>query len=158
MDEHFEIICVFCCGRGHIEWFFAVRLRRYPSTLGLRRCVRMATTTLLPITVHRMATMGRIGSSGAYSSGLGPGITDLTDSMAMSTTATILITATSDPTRRAGRSRSNISKQTRPMTDKATQAIPVTVGRTNTPPDFRAEVILVAEVTTRERRDWRAFV
>jgi hypothetical protein len=108
------------------------------------------------ITAHRMATTGRIGSLGAYSSGLDPGITALTDSMAMSTTATILITATSDPTRRAGRSRSNISKQTRPMTDKATRAIPVMMGRTNMLLDIRAEVTLVeavtlvAEVTTRE--------
>src|SRR5580698_9397694 len=116
----------------------------------------MATTILSRITVHPMVTMGRIGLLAAYSSELGPGITAITDSTAMSTTATILVTATPDPTRPAASNPSTTSTQTRLGTGKGTWAIPVMMGAANMLLDSRAEGILVAagilvaEVTARE--------
>src|SRR5271163_4790856 len=110
----------------------------------------MAISTMLPMIVHPTVTMGLIGFLVGCSSGLGPGSTALTDFMAMSTTATILTTATTDRFRYGARSRSTISTLTRRSMSMATPAIPAMMEAANTPLDSPAEAIPVVAAVIQE--------
>ena len=99
------------------------------------------------MTVHRMATMVRIGSLEGYSSGLAPGSTDLMGFMAMSTSATILATATMDRCQNAGNTRSTASRRTRRTMSMATRVLLHMTGPANTPRDLREADTPVGVVT-----------
>src|ERR1700749_2263029 len=103
---------------------------------------------MLRMTVHPMATMVRIGSLEEYSSGPAPGFMGLMAFMGTSTSATILITATTDRCQNAGSRLSAVFVQTRRTMSMATQALPGMTGVANTTPDFREEDT-PAEVVTR---------
>ena len=103
---------------------------------------------MLRMTVHPMATTVRIGSLEEYSSGPAPGSTGLMAFMAMSTSATILATATMDRCRNVGNIPSTVFVQTLRTMSMATQVLPRMTEAASTTPDFR-EVDTPVEAVTR---------
>ena len=81
---------------------------------------------------------------GVCLSGPAHGFTVRAGSMAMSTTATILVTATADRFLPTGNRRSAISTLTRRRTGMATSAIPAMTEAANIPPDFKGEAMAEA--------------
>ena len=135
MDAYIKISCVFCSRTAMLSGFSGAPAQ-VSVNIGVAPVCPYGYFDFAPYDCAPMATMGRIGLSGVCLSGPGHGFTALAVFMAMSTTATILVTATTGPFPARGEQAFSHFHANEAQDGHGHVATPAMTEVVNTPPDI----------------------